>query len=141
MTSTHEHFESEAPPRPVSDRTFGVVFFVVSMVFAAFPLLRHGSLRQWALWPAGAFLLLALIAPRVLHPLNIAWTALAVLLGKITGRVTMAVIFYAVFVPVSLLMRAMRKDPLLLRRDANAKSYWSRRVPDSVSRESLRDQF
>ena len=85
--STHEDFSSHAEVRGSSDRTFGLVFAVFFALIGLAPLRRHQSVRGWALVVAAVVLLVALILPNWLHWLNIAWTKLGLLLGRIVSPV------------------------------------------------------
>jgi hypothetical protein len=107
-----------------SDRSFGVVFAVVFVLLALAPLRHHQPMRLWAAGGAGGFLLLALAAPRLLHPLNAAWLRLGLLLGRIVTPITLGIMFFVVFTPIGWLMRAAGKNLLGLRRDPGARSYW-----------------
>ena len=58
-----------------SERSFGIVFAVVFAIVGLFPLLQgaEGSgIRAWALIVATGFLLVALLRPALLRPLNMA---------------------------------------------------------------------
>jgi hypothetical protein len=88
-----------------------------------------------------AMLLIAGLAPFLLHPLNRAWTMLGVLLAPIVNPVVMAALFYLVFTPVGLLLRLLGKDSLRLRADPQAASYWIERQPPGPPPETMANQF
>jgi hypothetical protein len=50
-------------------------------------------------------------------------------------------LFYATVTPVGLLMRAVGKDPLRLRRNAAVASYWIPREPPGPAPDSMKNQF
>jgi hypothetical protein len=137
----HERLSSEIAVTVSSDRAFGIVFSVVFALVWLVPLLRTGRARWWALAVGVLFLLVALTAPRLLHPFNVLWAKLAILLHRVVSPVAMAVVFYLVFTPVGILLRALGKDPLRLRSDANADSYWIPRNPPGPPPESMVQQF
>ncbi len=124
-----------------SDRTFGLVFTAFFAIVAVLPMLRDEPPRLWALAAAGVFLLLALAVPRALAPLNRLWMKLGDILHRIASPIALAILFYGVVTPTGLLMRLFGKDPLRLRFDREAKSYWIAREPPGPAPESLKDQF
>ena len=125
-----------------SDRSFGVVFSAAFSLYGAWPLLEEPrTVRPWALVAGGVFLLLALVAPRLLAPLNRVWTKLGLVMGTIVSPIVMAVLFFFLITPIALLMRMMGKDVLRLRRDAEAPSYWIERSPPGPPPASMKNQF
>ena len=138
---THERLGRDDTPAGGSDRGFGIVFAVVFAVIGLFPLLGGGPPRGWSLAVAGAFLVVALVRAHWLAPLNRAWTRFGLLLQRIVNPLVMAVIYFAVVTPTGLAMRALGKDPLRLRYDPNAESYWIHRDPPGPERESMTNQF
>jgi len=134
---------SALPPdvKPPSERSFGVVFTVVFVLIALFPLIKGQSPRLWSAGIAAVFALLAAFAPAVLRPLNLLWFRFGLVLHKIVNPVVMGVIFFVVIFPSGVLMRAFRKDPLRLQRDPQATTYWTRRDPPGPTAESLKQPF
>jgi hypothetical protein len=66
---------------------------------------------------------------------------LGVLLGKLVSPIALGILFYGVFFPVGVAMRLAGKDPLRLRRDAEAASYWIPRRPPGPPPDSMTNQF
>jgi hypothetical protein len=124
-----------------SDRAFGLVFTAFFAIVAVLPMLRSEPPRPWAFAAAGVLLALALAAPRLLAPLNRLWLKFGDLLHRIVSPIALAILFYGVVTPTGLLMRLFGKDPLRLRFDREAKSYWIAREPPGPPPESLKDQF
>jgi saxitoxin biosynthesis operon SxtJ-like protein len=137
----HESFQRDEKHAGSSNRVFGLVFAVVFAIVALVPLLSHGSPRVWALIVAGAFLLVALLLPAALAPLNRLWGRFGLLLHKVTSPLVLGFLFFLVITPMGMLMRLFGKDPLRLRRDAESKSYWIERKPAGPAPESFVDQF
>jgi hypothetical protein len=90
---------------------------------------------------AAVFAALALLWMSALAPLNKLWTKLGILLFKIISPVVLALLFYVTVTPIAMLMRMLGKDPLRLRRDPNAASYWINRMPAGPTPESMKNQF
>jgi hypothetical protein len=133
--------ESQETVKPSSNRTFGIVFAVFFALVAVLPALRGHAVRRWALPFSALFLLAALAAPKLLGPLNRAWTALGALLHAIVNPLILGVLFYLVFTPFGWVLRRMGKDFLRLRPAAGAQSYWIARQPPGPEPESMSRQF
>lgn len=151
MTSSlHENYGRDEDIEGSSDRGFGLT---VGGILLAIALVRLGL--QW--WSSGTFalgwvewvfggvglplILLGLIAPAVLAPLNKAWTKLGLLLFKVVNPIVLGLIFVLTVVPIGLLLRAFGKDPLRLKLDPGAESYWIPRDPPGPEPASMPQQF
>ena len=110
-----------------SNKSFGLVFFIVFLLIAVFPLLHEGSVRIWSIIISLIFLLLAIIRPKTLSPLNYLWFKFGNFIGMIISPLVMGIIFFAVVTPIGLLMRIIGKD-LLNKNFNNKNSYWISRV-------------
>jgi len=138
----HEHIPRHtAPVQGSSDRSFGLVFTAFFVLVGLLPLLHGHGMRPWALGLAVVFLLLALAAPATLAPANRAWTKFGLLLHNIVSPVALGILFYGVVTPTGLIMRLLGKDPLRLRFDHSANSYWIVRTPPGPDANSLKNQF
>lgn len=137
----HESFERDTPLQGSSNRTLGFVFGVVFFIIGALPLAFGATARWWSVVVGGLFVALGLFAPRFLAPLNRLWTRFGLLLHRIVSPVVLGIMFYLVVTPIGILMRMFGKDPLRLRFDTDAKSYWIERTPPGPSPQSLSDQF
>lgn len=67
---------------------------------------------------------LAYLQPRMVRPLFVGLILLAAPIGMFVSELAMLLIYFAIFLPISLLFRIVRRDALQLRMDAEAKSYW-----------------
>jgi Saxitoxin biosynthesis operon protein SxtJ len=137
----HEELTRDHVVEGSSDRSFGFVFAAVFVIIAAWPLFAAQAPRWWALAVAAGFALVALAKPRLLAPLNRQWMKLGLLLGRIVSPVALGVLFYLVLTPIGALMRLAGKDPLRLRLDAGAGSYWIPRQPPGPPPDSMTNQF
>jgi hypothetical protein len=137
----HEDLTREEHIEGSSDRSFGFVFAVVFFLIAAYPLIHGHQVRWWAIAVAGAFGLAAIALPSVLALPNRLWLKFGLLLGKVVSPIALGVLFYLVFLPIGILMRLAGKDPLRLKRDGEAASYWIRRDPPGPPPGSMTNQF
>src|SRR5258705_5007927 len=131
MTQLHENYgRSDADLiRAGSERSFGFVFAVVFGIVGFVPVLSGGPIRWWAVLVAGVLAAAALLRPQLLMLPNRCWHKLGVLLAAVVGPVAIFLVYALAVVPTGLLMRALRKDPLRLRLDRKADSYWIERQP------------
>ena len=72
----------------------------------------------------GALVVLGLLVPAVLKPVYRVWMALAIVLGFVMTRVILSLIFFLAFMPIGLIWRVLRKDPMRRRLDPAVGSYW-----------------
>jgi hypothetical protein len=141
VQSTHEAFERDEQIVAGSDRSFG---FVMAGAFAVVSLLNAwhaGRIWPWTTALAAIFLIAALLRPAVLNPLNRIWLRFGLLLHKIVNPVIMALMFYGTVLPTGLVLRAMGKDLLRLKREPDAASYWIVRTPAGPAPDTMKDQF
>ena len=106
-----------------SNRSFGIVFFVVFLLIAFYPLTYGGEIRIWSVITSLIFLVSGLLNSKFLTPLNKLWFRFGIFLGKIISPVIMGIIFFLVVTPIGLIMRLLGKDVLNLKYSKN-KSYW-----------------
>ena len=93
------------------------------------------------LWMLGApLLLLGLVVPRVLGPIEAAWMRLAATLGHWNASLILTLLFYLVVTPLGWLIRRVR-DPMDRRLDDGKASHWIRRTRAGADVESYRHQF
>ena len=102
-----------------SNKSFGIVFFVVFLLIAIYPLTNGEDIRIWSGIISFIFLVLGLLNSSILTPLNKIWFKFGIILGKIISPVIMAIIFFLVVTPTGLIMRILRKDILNLKYNQN----------------------
>src|SRR5690242_11445734 len=137
----HEDFSRKVEIKLSTDRTFGWVFGVFFALVGSFPLLRGGGIRWWAAGLSGVFLLLAAIAPTVLHPLNLAAAKLAEVMHRVVSPVVLGLFFFVILTPIAMLSRVFQKDPLRLSFDPEAETYWIKRKAPGPAPETMKNQF
>ena len=120
-----------------SNRSFGIVFFIVFFLIGIYPLINSEGLRIWSLIIAFIFLVLGLFNSKFLTPFNKIWFRFGILLGRIVSPIIMAIIFFLVVTPIGLLMRFARKDLLNMKFNKH-KSYW---IEKTVAKSKMKNQF
>lgn len=139
--AAHENLARRQEIEGSSDRAFGLVFAVVFLIVAAYPLLGGGGIRWWSVGLSAAFLVLAVVFPMALRPLNRLWFRFGMLLHRFVMPIVMAVIYYLVLTPIAAVTRLFSGDPLRIRLDEAADTYWIDRS-DAVSEpSSMLNQF
>ena len=120
-----------------SNRSFGIVFFIVFLLIALYPLLKGNDLRIWSLVISFIFLILGLIDSKILTPLNRLWFKFGLLLGKFISPLIMGIIFFVVVTPIGIIMRLLKKDLLNLKYNKK-ETYW---IDKSGPKSKMKNQF
>lgn len=120
-----------------SNKSFGIVFSIVFLLIALWPLLNNSEIRIWSLIISAIFLILGFLNSMLLNPLNILWFKFGLLLGKIISPLVMGLIFFCVVTPIGILMKIFMKDLLKLKYN-NKNSYW---VDKNGPKSKMNDQF
>ncbi len=109
-----------------SNRSFGILFFVVFILIALWPIINGESLRVWPIPVSIIFLILGLLNSKLLSPLNSAWLKFGELLGRIISPLVLLLVYFLILTQTGLLMRLLGKD-LLRTKFSKNKSYWIKR--------------
>ena len=120
-----------------SNRSFGIVFFIVFLLIAFYPLINQGDIRIWSVLISLLFLILGIINSKILTPLNKVWFKFGIFLGKIISPIIMGIIFFLVVTPIAFLMRMLKKDLLNLKYSKNS-SYW---IKKTDPKSTMKNQF
>jgi hypothetical protein len=142
--SLHEDYRRPETVKGSSDRGFGLTVGGILLLIAAVRVWRHGGYGaiELVLGAVGLCLIvLALVRAQTLSGLNRAWTRLGLVLFKVVNPVVLALIYLITIVPIGLLLRASGHDPLRLKRDPSASTYWVKREPPGPAPETMINQF
>ena len=120
-----------------SNRSFGIVFFIVFLIIALYPFTYNEEIRIWSAIISFIFLALGLFNSKILTPLNKLWFKFGIFLGKIISPIIMGIIFFLVVTPIGLLMRLLGKDLINLKYNNN-KSYW---IKKNGPKSKMKNQF
>ena len=120
-----------------TNKSFGIVFFLFFLIVSLFPLFKNGNIRVWSLIIAIIFLILGLLNSKFLTPLNKIWFKFGILLGNFVSPIVMSIVFFAIVTPTSLIMKALGKNLLNLKKD-NKKTYW---IEKSKIESKMKNQF
>ncbi len=120
-----------------SNKSFGLLFFVVFLIIGLWPLINDNIIRYWSLIISFIFLLLGLANSKFLSPLNLIWFKFGLLLGRFISPIVMGIIFFLVVTPIGILMRLINKDLLNLKYN-NENSYW---IIKNDPKSKMKNQF
>ena len=120
-----------------SNKSFGIVFFVVFFLIGLYPLINNEEPKFWSIIVSLFFLFFGLVYSKILTPLNKIWFKFGLFLGKIISPLIMGLIFFLVVTPIGLLMRILKKDLLNLKINNN-KTYW---IKKSDTKSKMKNQF
>ena len=120
-----------------SNKSFGIVFFFVFLIIGLFFFKIGSSFSYISIFLAMTFLLLGLINSKFLTPLNKIWFKFGIFLGYFISPIVMALIFFFVVTPTSLLLKIFKKDVLNLKKNSN-KSYW---IIKSKNNSNMNNQY
>tara|TARA_Y100001958_G_C20736900_1_gene227323 strand:- start:78 stop:455 length:378 start_codon:yes stop_codon:yes gene_type:complete len=109
-----------------NNKSFGILFFVVFLLIAIWPVIDSGSIRIWAILTSLVFLILGILNSKILTPLKSAWIKLGEILGKIIAPIVMGFIYFLIITPIGIFMRLIGKDLLGIKYSKN-NSYWIKR--------------
>ncbi len=110
-----------------SNRSFGILFFLVFLGFGLWPLTKEMSPNVYLIIISVIFLTLGLLNSKLLSPLNEIWIKFGEILGRIIAPLIMALVYFLILTPISLLVRAFGKDLLGLKYLKQQNSYWIKR--------------
>ena len=120
-----------------TNRNFGIVFFVVFLIIAIWPILNENDIRLWSLIISLIFLILGIANSKLLTPLNKIWFKFGIFLGNFIAPIVMGFVYFLVVTPTGLIMKILGKDLLNLKKH-NEETYW---IKKDNSNNNLKNQF
>ena len=110
-----------------SNKSFGLLFFVVFLIIGLWPLKNGESLNYYFIIASVVFLILGLLNSKLLSPLNKSWIKLGEILGIIIAPIVMALVYFVILTPISIIVRVFGKDLLGLKFLKEKNTYWIKR--------------
>ena len=120
-----------------SNKSFGVVFFIVFFLFGIWPVLKGNDVRYWSISLSLIFLILGLLNSKLLSPLNRLWFKFGIILGNFIAPIIMGLVFFLVVTQIGLIMKLLGKDLINLKKN-NDKTYW---IEKKEIKTSMKNQF
>ena len=109
-----------------SNKSFGILFFIVFFLYGIWPALSLNEIRIWSLAIGVIFLVLGLLNSKLLTPFNILWVKFGELLGRVISPIVMFIVYFIFVTPLAVIIRLFGKD-LLKIKFTRAPSYWINR--------------
>ena len=122
-------------------RKFGFTVGIALGIFGGLFLWRGKEYYDILFYIAGAFILLGLVAPIILKPIQKIWMTLAIILGWVMTRVILCILFYVIVTPIGLISRLFGKRFLDLEFDENARTYWVPKQSSRIDKSDYEKQF
>ena len=110
-----------------SNRSFGLVFFVVFLILGLWPVKSGGDINIFLILISLVFLFLAITKSKFLTPLNKLWFKFGMKLGAIIAPIVMGVVFFLVVTPIGIIMKITGRDLINKKINKNIKTYWINR--------------
>jgi hypothetical protein len=107
-----------------SNRAFGLLFGLLFSVISVVGVLAFRADMRWSIACAFSFMLVAIIIPSALLPLNRLWALVGERLAYMNNHVVLGIFFYLVIVPAGFLRRAIAGDSMCRRFEPKKESYW-----------------
>ena len=120
-----------------SNKSFGIVFSIIFLIIATYPILSNNNVRLWLLILSVIFMILGLKNSNILSPLNKIWFKFGLLLGKIISPIIMGLIFFCIITPTAIILRLFNKDVLNLKKK-NTETYW---IKKTSLKSKMKNQF
>jgi len=111
-----------------SNRSFGLLFFIFFIVFGLWPVIKGEAANIYLILISLFFLIFGLINSKILSPFNKAWIKFGEILGLIIAPIIMALVYFIILTPISLIVRMFGKDLLGLKFLKKQDTYWIKRV-------------
>ena len=121
-----------------SNKSFGIVFFIVFFIIALWPLKSGSDIRIVPLLISLIFLILGTFNSNLLKPLNFIWMKFGLMLGKFMNPIIMGLIYYLTVVPTGLIFKILNKNLLNIKKKNDQKSYW---IKKEKSQSTMKNQF
>ena len=116
-----------------SNRNFGLVFFIIFLIFGLWPIKNGEEIRIWLILFAFIFLILGIMESKLLSTFNRFWFKFGMMLGAIVAPIVMGAIFFMVVTPIGLFMSMIGKDLLNKKHDKKKETYWIKRIKPTGS--------
>ena len=122
-------------------RKFGIGLGIIFGIIATIQLLKGHSVYPYFYGAGSTVLLAGFVAPILIKPLFIGFSYLGLVLGWISTRVILMLVFFLLLTPISLLLRMTGKKFMSMGPDRKLSSYWIERNKTFAQPETFETQF
>ena len=122
----------------LTNKKFGYFFGSFLLIISLIIFLVQEFWSFYIISIAIAFIIIALINPKLLSIPNSIWFKFSLFIGNALSMIVMIILFYLVIFPTGIILKIFNKDILPVKKDKNLKSYWVKR---SNQINNFEDQF
>lgn len=134
MFETKSFFEIKSS----SEKTFGIFFAILFLLYSLYPLLYKEKIIIWSLITSIIFIIASHKFTFIFILPNKLWLKLGSILGLIISPIVFFLIYAITFYPIGFILKFMNKDLLSLRINKKNDSYWIKR---NTKMQSLRKMY
>src|SRR4051812_33205883 len=124
---TETNWNPDTAARRAFGRSLVIGFPILSLLLLLIKRWQSGAWPMWPYWVAGigvAVGLLCWVLPALAKPIYVVWYGFGCSIGIVVANLGVCVIYYLIFTPAGLILRALGKDPLERRYQPQATTYW-----------------
>ena len=121
------------------DRSFGLIIGILLMGYSGYVYFLQHTIHPWLMVLGLLITLAAIFFPGIIYPFRVAMETIGYWMGIVNTYVLLTLIYFILFIPVSLLFKITGKDSLKLKRDKRVSTYWIKKTPQNES--SMKNQF
>ena len=111
-----------------SNRSFGLLFFFVFIGLGLWPITKGENLNIYLVLISIFFLFFGILNSKILTPFNNIWMKFGEVLGIVIAPIVIAVVYFIILTPISLIVRLSGKDLLGLKFNKSKSTYWIKRI-------------
>ena len=124
-----------------TNRSVGITLGIAIGLIVVWLTTQNGTTPIWLTSIGFTLIFLAIIKPATLTPVSWFWLGLGKVLHNTVSPIILSLIYLIAVVPTGVYLKLSRKDPLRLKFQPNAKTYWIKRDESTIETESLKNQF
>jgi hypothetical protein len=109
------------------EKNFGILFGFIFLIISFWPIFFGSNFRLWSFIIAIIFFTITFLKPLLFKPINKIWIKFGEILGLIIAPIIMALIYFIILTPISLIVRVFGKDLLGLKFSKKQDTYWIKR--------------
>ena len=121
-----------------SNKSFGLLFSVIFLIIAIYPLINKGTINYLFIFIAVIIFLISILLPSILTIPNKLWFKFSLILGLLISQIILTLIYLVIVTPTGFFVRLTGKDILNKKINKQLKSYW---IKKSESYSSMKNQF
>lgn len=122
-------------------KRFGIILGFILLAIGLIQTLTGNSFSRYFLVSGAMIVFWGIYFQSVLRPVYKIWMKIGFVLGWITSRIILIILFYLIITPIGIIGRVFGKQFIITRPDRKRHSYWHKRETGTQSRESLEKQF